>query len=308
MCPKTVYYAMTRSSPDPPASSTAAISRWSRDQDIAFEDALAVHDEQCKNRWEKIAALVPGKDAAEIKLHYEILVEDIECIEAGLIPLPSYVSSGEGSADQAVEIQGTKNRSHSANFHSGDVNPTRKGGSKADQERRKGIAWTEEEHRLFLLGLDKFGKGDWRSISRNFVISRTPTQVASHAQKYYNRLNSANKDRRRSSIHDITSVNDGDTSTPQGPITGQENGSSGAVGKPPKSSSQPSLPRVVAYGPPVGQPIAGPASSAVGTPIMVPPGHVPYVSRGPLPGSVVPGTPMNVVPVAYAVSQPTMHQ
>lgn len=32
-------------------------------------------------------------------------------------------------------------------------------------------------HRLFLLGLGKFGKGDWRSISRNFVISRTPTQA-----------------------------------------------------------------------------------------------------------------------------------
>jgi SHAQKYF class myb-like DNA-binding protein len=61
--------------------------------------------------------------------------------------------------------------------------------------------------RLFLLGLTKFGKGDWRSISRNFVTSRTPTQVASHAQKYFIRLNSINKDKRRSSIHDITNVN-----------------------------------------------------------------------------------------------------
>lgn len=49
--------------------------------------------------------------------------------------------------------------------------------SKGDQERRKGIPWTEDEHRLFLLGLQKYGKGDWRSISRNFVISRTPTQA-----------------------------------------------------------------------------------------------------------------------------------
>ena len=58
-----------------------------------------------------------------------------------------------------------------------------------------------------MLGLTKFGKGDWRSISRNFVVSRTPTQVASHAQKYFIRLNSMNKkDKRRSSIHDITSV------------------------------------------------------------------------------------------------------
>ena len=29
------------------------------------------------------------------------------------------------------------------------------------------------------MGLAKFGKGDWRSISRNFVITRTPTQVES---------------------------------------------------------------------------------------------------------------------------------
>jgi hypothetical protein len=59
-----------------------------------------------------------------------------------------------------------------------------------------------------LLGLNKFGKGDWRSISRNFVVSRTPTQVASHAQKYFIRLNSLNKkDKRRSSIHDITGSN-----------------------------------------------------------------------------------------------------
>lgn len=57
------------------------------------------------------------------------------------------------------------------------------------------------------MGLAKYGKGDWRSISRNFVITRTPTQVASHAQKYFIRLNSQNKkDKRRASIHDITTV------------------------------------------------------------------------------------------------------
>jgi len=61
--------------------------------------------------------------------------------------------------------------------------------------------------RLFLMGLKKYGKGDWRNISRNFVVSRTPTQVASHAQKYFIRLNSGGKDKRRASIHDITTVN-----------------------------------------------------------------------------------------------------
>lgn len=61
-------------------------------------------------------------------------------------------------------------------------------------------------NRRFLLGLEKHGKGDWRNISRNFVLSKTPTQVASHAQKYYLRQLSGGKDKRRPSIHDITTV------------------------------------------------------------------------------------------------------
>jgi SHAQKYF class myb-like DNA-binding protein len=68
----------------------------------------------------------------------------------------------------------------------------------------EGVPWTEEEHKLFLLGLQQVGKGDWRGISRNFVKTRTPTQVASHAQKYFLRRHNQNRRRRRSSLFDIT--------------------------------------------------------------------------------------------------------
>lgn len=70
--------------------------------------------------------------------------------------------------------------------------------------------------RLFLMGLEKFGKGDWRSIARYFVTSKTPTQVASHAQKFYSRRTSTTPaDKRRPSIHDIQTINSSSSSYPQ---------------------------------------------------------------------------------------------
>ncbi|KAK9066207.1 hypothetical protein SSX86_013528 [Deinandra increscens subsp. villosa] len=75
--------------------------------------------------------------------------------------------------------------------------------AKRRNDRRKGTPWTEEEHRLFLLGLQKLGKGDWRGIARNYVLSRTPTQVASHAQKYFIRQCGATRRKRRSSLFDM---------------------------------------------------------------------------------------------------------
>mmetsp|Transcript_28144 Transcript_28144/g.53601 ORF Transcript_28144/g.53601 Transcript_28144/m.53601 type:complete len:403 (+) Transcript_28144:536-1744(+) len=78
----------------------------------------------------------------------------------------------------------------------------------SSRERKKGVPWTEDEHRLFLLGLQKLGKGDWRGISRHYVHSRTPTQVASHAQKYFIRQSNLNKRKRRSSLFDIVTETD----------------------------------------------------------------------------------------------------
>lgn len=75
--------------------------------------------------------------------------------------------------------------------------------AKRRADRKKGTPWTEEEHRLFLVGLQKLGKGDWRGIARNYVLSRTPTQVASHAQKYFIRQGSATRRKRRSSLFDM---------------------------------------------------------------------------------------------------------
>ncbi|XP_065872809.1 probable transcription factor At5g61620 [Euphorbia lathyris] len=78
----------------------------------------------------------------------------------------------------------------------------------ASHGKKKGNPWSEEEHRVFLAGLKKLGKGDWKGISKKYVRSRTPTQVASHAQKYFQRKasssSSSDNKNRRSSLFDIT--------------------------------------------------------------------------------------------------------
>ncbi|KAK7258067.1 hypothetical protein RIF29_32482 [Crotalaria pallida] len=64
--------------------------------------------------------------------------------------------------------------------------------------------WTIIEHKLFLEGIAKYGKGEWRKISRNILPSRTPSQIASHAQKYFDRQTMPASKKKRKSIHDMT--------------------------------------------------------------------------------------------------------
>nr|GMC59130.1 transcription factor DIVARICATA-like [Ipomoea batatas] len=166
-------------------------TRWTKEENKLFESALAMIDERNPDRWFKVADMIPGKSVYDVLNQYKELVADVSNIEAGLVPIPGYLASP--FALQLVDDRGFE-------VH-------RKRGRSCDHERKKGVPWTEEEHRRFLMGLQKYGKGDWRNISRNFVISKTPTQVASHAQKYFLRQHSGGKDKRRPSIHDITTVN-----------------------------------------------------------------------------------------------------
>ncbi|WZZ23142.1 transcription factor DIVARICATA [Brassica rapa] len=156
-----------------------ASSQWTRSEDKMFEHALVLFPEGSPNRWEIIADQLQ-KSAGEVREHYEALVHDVIEIDSGRVHVPRYMDDSAGQIS-FESIHG-------------------------ENERKRGTPWSESEHKLFLVGLKRYGKGDWRSISRNVVVTRTPTQVASHAQKYFLRQNSVKKERKRSSIHDITTV------------------------------------------------------------------------------------------------------
>ena len=113
------------------------------------------------------------------------------------------------------------------------------------RHKKAGVPWTPEEHKRFLLGLSALGKGDWRGISRHYVQTRTPTQVASHAQKYFIRQTSTgNKRKRRTSLFDTTldSVCAGDHHHQQQQHNANNNGShSGSLATEREDAQQPSV-------------------------------------------------------------------
>ncbi|KAI8007281.1 Transcription factor SRM1 [Camellia lanceoleosa] len=172
------------------SSATQSSSSWTKFEDKVFEQALVMFPEEMAERWEMIAEQIPGKSPEEVRAHYEALVHDvleIDSAESNCRVTPM-IGGMSPSLRRVRSRLGPRRRRR--------LSTARPIGRKEPRGRKKNT------------GLKTYGKGDWRSISRNVVVTRTPTQVASHAQKYYLRQNSAKKERKRSSIHDITTTVD----------------------------------------------------------------------------------------------------
>ncbi|GMH23566.1 hypothetical protein Nepgr_025409 [Nepenthes gracilis] len=88
-------------------ASSSPSSPWTNKQNKQFEKALAVYDKDTPDRWQNVAKAVGGnKSAEEVKRHYDVLIEDLNHIESGLIPIPNYKAAA--AAVSSVCLQRTK--------------------------------------------------------------------------------------------------------------------------------------------------------------------------------------------------------
>ena len=76
--------------------------------------------------------------------------------------------------------------------------------TKSEKARTNSKRWTSVEHQQYLTGLEICGPGNWRRISEHFVPTRTPTQVASHHQKFSIRSQLRPDNKKRGSVLDAT--------------------------------------------------------------------------------------------------------
>lgn len=127
-------------------------SFWTREEDKAFENALAIYSDDSAP-WEKIAAAIPGRTVDEIKNHFEVLVADVNSIESGLLPLPHYADSFKKSrkrtAHVAVDIKGKwsgKNQGEQSGHNESESSSWEKS-ARSYRGRKRSIPWSKEEHR-----------------------------------------------------------------------------------------------------------------------------------------------------------------
>lgn len=116
-------------------------AKWTPEENKLFENALAYYDKETPDRWIRVAAMIPGKTVGDVIKQYRELEEDVCVIEAGLIPVPGYSNSSF-----TLEWVNNEDCDEIKQFYS--VGGKRGASARpSEHERKKGVPWTEQEHR-----------------------------------------------------------------------------------------------------------------------------------------------------------------
>uniref|UniRef100_A0A0E0D997 HTH myb-type domain-containing protein n=1 Tax=Oryza meridionalis TaxID=40149 RepID=A0A0E0D997_9ORYZ len=173
----------------------AAAGRWTRQKDKLLEMLVARHaitHGQRVGGWDAIAAAFgDDRTVAQVEQRYgEIAAEVRRVMEE-----PWDAEDPTAAAAAAAAAAPVKHAAAEPGSDGGG------GEGKVVVEKKSG-AWSNEEHRQCLRGIEEIGAGHWTQISIEYVPSRTPIQIASHSQKYFLRMAKPKEDRKRKSIHD----------------------------------------------------------------------------------------------------------
>lgn len=108
---------------------------WTTEDNKKFESCLALFDKETPDRWLKVASMIPGKSVFDVIEQYKKLEDDISDIEAGLFPLPGNLQN-DSSTKKLVK-----------NLELNEFGKRPFACRSSDHEKKKGVPWTEEEHR-----------------------------------------------------------------------------------------------------------------------------------------------------------------
>ena len=95
---------------------------------------------------------------------------------------------------------------------------------KQKHNKKQSRYWTQQEHQRFLEAIQKFGRKDVKAIA-SYVGSRNPTQVRTHAQKYYAKME---RETRKSKDDVLDAGNNQDSITPSNSSSSKQSMSSGS--------------------------------------------------------------------------------
>jgi SHAQKYF class myb-like DNA-binding protein len=127
--------------------------------------------------------------SAVLPVSQKIIVTQDDSFRRGHHVVPKFLlmdSFGSGAEDDGSATDAGKAKETDLDSRSLRDLP-RLTGKRRNINREPVRYWTEDEHKLFLAGVQKFGGRNYKALSEH-IKTRTPTQVRTHLQKYLLKL------------------------------------------------------------------------------------------------------------------------